>query len=79
MDAYEKLATHLKFYLSITVLDFDRPAFEEYQRLSKSKLNVGPLDLKIASITLAQDATLLSRNLEDLEKVPGLKVEDWLT
>jgi len=26
---------------------------------------------------LAQDATLLTKNLSDFRKVPGLKVEDW--
>ena len=35
------------------------------------------MDLKIAAIVLANGATLLSRNLSDFRKVPGLKVEDW--
>jgi tRNA(fMet)-specific endonuclease VapC len=36
------------------------------------------MDLKIASIVLAHDATLLSRNLRDFQQVPNLRVEDWL-
>ena len=35
-------------------------------------------DLKIAAICLAHDATLLTRNLVDFEKVPGLRVENGL-
>jgi tRNA(fMet)-specific endonuclease VapC len=35
------------------------------------------MDLKIAAIALANDATLLSRNLSDFARVPGLRVEDW--
>ena len=31
-----------------------------------------------ASICLAHDATLLTRNLVDFEKVSGLRVENWL-
>lgn len=31
-------------------------------------------DLKIASIALAHDATLLTRNLHDFTKVPGLRI-----
>lgn len=36
------------------------------------------MDLKIAAICIAHDAMLLSRNLVDFEKVPGLRVENWL-
>jgi tRNA(fMet)-specific endonuclease VapC len=35
------------------------------------------MDLKIASIVLANQATLLSANLRDFQQVPGLQVEDW--
>lgn len=36
------------------------------------------MDLKIASIAISHDAMLLSRNLRDFRKVPGLNVENWL-
>ena len=36
------------------------------------------MDLKIASICLVRDGLLLTRNLSDFEKVPGLRVENWL-
>jgi tRNA(fMet)-specific endonuclease VapC len=35
------------------------------------------MDLKIAAITIVQGAMLLTRNLVDFRKVPGLKAEDW--
>ncbi|WP_395092089.1 hypothetical protein [Armatimonas sp.] len=35
------------------------------------------MDLKIASIALSNQATLLTRNLRDYSKVPGLRCEDW--
>jgi tRNA(fMet)-specific endonuclease VapC len=38
----------------------------------------GTQDLKIASICLAHDATVLTRNEIDFNKVPGLSVENWL-
>jgi len=36
------------------------------------------MDLRIANITLAHDATLLTRNSMDFTQVPGLRFENWL-
>ena len=36
------------------------------------------MDLKIAAIALSHAALLLSRNLVDFTRVPGLRVENWL-
>ncbi|NUQ61540.1 MAG: hypothetical protein HUU20_03565 [Pirellulales bacterium] len=41
-------------------------------------LQIGTLDLKIASIALEHGATLLSANTRDFDQVPGLRVENWL-
>jgi tRNA(fMet)-specific endonuclease VapC len=35
------------------------------------------MDLKIAAICLANDATLLTRNSTDFGKVPALRTENW--
>ena len=43
-------------------------------RLRKS----GHEDLLIASIALAQRATLITRNLKDFQTIPQLKVENWV-
>ena len=42
-----------------------------------AKIRVGTMDLKIAAIALANDSTLLTRNIQDFSKVPDLKIEDW--
>lgn len=36
------------------------------------------MDLRIACIALAHDATLLTRNTVDFAQVPALRVENWL-
>lgn len=64
-------------YRNIEVLGFDNRAATEFQRLQSLKIRIGAMDLKIAAIAFSHNATLLSRNLKDFSKVPGLKVEDW--
>ena len=77
IDAYRRLEGHLRIYCATRVLSFDELAAVKFQVLKGSKLKVGTMDLRIAAIVLAHDATLLSRNLRDFERIPGLKVEDW--
>jgi tRNA(fMet)-specific endonuclease VapC len=38
---------------------------------------IGPYDLLIAGIALAQNLTLVTRNTREFERVPGLKIENW--
>jgi tRNA(fMet)-specific endonuclease VapC len=45
--------------------------------LVKSKINVRKADLKIAALALELDATVVTNNIRDFSRVPGLKVEDW--
>ncbi len=77
IEAYRRLQRHLDNYRTIPVLEFDPRAAAEFQRLRRSFRRIGTMDLKIAAIVLVHSATLLSRNLSDFGKLPGLKVEDW--
>jgi len=77
IERYSMLKRMVTSYAKISLLDFDRPAADEFERLRIQRIRIGTMDLKIAAIALANDATLLSRNLKDFSKVPGLKVEDW--
>jgi len=79
VEAYRRLRNHLDNYRQIPVLDFDGSAAEVYQRLRRARVRIGTMDLKITAIVMSIDATLLSRNRRDFEKVPGLKTEDWTT
>ncbi len=77
VEAYRRLKEFLDRYLKITVLEFDEAAAAEFERLKQSRLRIGAMDLKIASIALARGATVLTRNLKDFNRVPDLRVEDW--
>jgi tRNA(fMet)-specific endonuclease VapC len=77
IEAYRRLLKGLEDFRLMRVMALDDRAATEYQRLKGSRLRVGAMDLKIAAIVLAHDATLLSRNLRDFRQINGLKVEDW--
>jgi tRNA(fMet)-specific endonuclease VapC len=77
VEKYRRLRRGLEFFCLIHVLEFDERAAIEFQHLKKSKVRVGTMDLKIGSIALAHQATVLTRNLRDYQLIPGLKVEDW--
>ena len=79
ITAYGRLLSHLDNYRQIPVLGFDEAAATVFQRLRRARIRIGTMDLKIASIVLSRDATLLSRNLGDFRQVPNLHVEDWTT
>ena len=42
-----------------------------------AKVRIGTQDLRIAAICVAHDATLVSRNKRDFDKVPQLKLSVW--
>ena len=75
--AYERLQTHIAVFRNVPLLPFDAIAADIYAELRKSRIRIGVMDLRIASIALAYDATVISRNLRDFSLVPGLRVEDW--
>jgi tRNA(fMet)-specific endonuclease VapC len=77
IEAYHRLRQQLRNYCAFAVLEFDELAAVEFQHLRNSKLRIGTMDLKIAATVLVHKATLLSRNLADFSKIPGLRVEDW--
>ena len=66
----------------LTVLSFDEPAAREYGRLRATLEKAGtPMaepDLRIASICLVGDLTLITGNVSHFSKVPGLRVENWM-
>jgi tRNA(fMet)-specific endonuclease VapC len=77
IEAYRKLRLHIERFRRIPLLDYDAKAAAEFERLRQARVRIGTMDLKIASIALANNATLLTRNLADFNQVPDLRAEDW--
>ena len=77
VTGYSYFQRHLHVFCAIPLIAFDAAAAAIVQQLQRQRIRIGTMDLKIASIALAQEASLLSRNVTDFQKVPGLQVEDW--
>lgn len=75
--AYRRLAATVRFLSQIQIVDFDEPAIQRCEQLKKRKLKVRTMDLRIAATVLERDAILVTRNLRDFQRVPGLRIEDW--
>lgn len=75
--AYQRLNQFLENFRKINVLPFDENAAKVFKDLKSQKIRIGTMDLKIASIAIATNSILISRNLKDFEQVPNLSVRDW--
>src|SRR5262249_48973514 len=78
IPAYDGLLKMHRFLAGWQIMSFDAQAAEEFKRLKSQKTRVASRDLKIAAIALVNNSLLLSANLRDFRRVPGLQVEDWL-
>ena len=63
------------------VLNFDRAASVRAGAmralLHTRGTPIGPYDVQIAGIALANNLTVVTRNMREFSKVPQLKVENW--
>ena len=75
--AYQRLTDTVAHLGQFQLLTFTEPAILRYEGLLAQKLGVGKMDLRIAAVVLENAAVLVSRNLRDFSRVPGLTVVDW--
>ena len=78
VECYRRLQSCLQALANMTILPFDREAADIFHDLQTRQRRVGTMDLKIAAICIAHDATLLTRNVGDFDGINGLRVENWL-
>ena len=75
---YAKLQRQVEAFADWIILPWDADSADLFVKLRRQGLRIGSMDLKIACIALAHDATLLTRNATDFAQVPGLRIENWL-
>jgi len=66
---------------AVTVLPFDidsaRRAARLRARLERQGTPIGPMDTLIAGTALAHNATLVTHNTAEFQRIPELQVADW--
>ena len=80
-NAKRRQAQYEQFLTTVSVLPFDssvsRRAAEIRHALERRGEGIGPLDTLIAATALANNATLVTRNVREFARVRGLKLVDW--
>jgi tRNA(fMet)-specific endonuclease VapC len=74
---YGMLTRILRDFAVAPVVPFDAAAAAVFNGLLAQQVRVATMDLRIASIVLSRGMVLITRNVRDFRKVPGLPVEDW--
>lgn len=65
-------------YVSFGFDDLAADRFAEIRyHLERSGLPIGPYDMQIAAIALVNGCTLVTHNMREFARIPGLPVEDW--
>jgi tRNA(fMet)-specific endonuclease VapC len=76
------LAALQQFLEPLEIADFDRVAATTYgwlrAQLEAAGTPIGPLDTQIAAQALALGVTLVSNNLREFARVPGLLLANWV-
>lgn len=73
---YELLERLPRDYQAFALLPFDAASAGIYDGLVAQNLRIGTMDLRLAAIALSGNLTVLTRNLRDFSRVPGLNIED---
>src|SRR5258708_25671006 len=72
---YGRLLVQPENYCNLSILPFTHDAADKYEALRKQHRRVSAPHLRIAAITLVNDAILLTQNERDFRNISVLKVE----
>ncbi len=80
-DPVRSLARQTAFFARFISLPFDDAAAEAYGRIRADLLAagtpIGPNDMLIAAIAVANGLTLVTHNTTEFSRISGLTLEDW--
>jgi tRNA(fMet)-specific endonuclease VapC len=79
----KRLQNLLAFLTDVTVLDVTPEVARHFGELDAGMLDAGqrvpPMDLMIAATAILHNLIVVTHNVQDFSRVPGLTVVDWLS
>jgi len=80
-DYETNITNYRKFTDVFSTLSFGEKESQVYgllrSELERNGNIIGGNDMLIASIALSNDCTIVTNNVREFERIPGLKIEDW--
>ncbi|NER06768.1 MAG: type II toxin-antitoxin system VapC family toxin [Okeania sp. SIO3C4] len=71
-----------EFTLPLIIVPFDESAANEYGKirayLERNGTPIGPMDTLIGAHAKSMDVTLVTNNIKEFERIPDLKIENWV-
>ena len=75
-------AALMEFLIIMEIRHFDENAAREYGIIKKDLRDrnflIGPLDMLIAAHAKSLDLTLVTNNIREFQRIPNLKIENWI-
>ena len=77
VQAYHWFHRTLIWLNNFSIMEYDLHAEKYFQSFQKQKIRTGNHDLKIAAVAVSRNATVVTRNIRDFERISFLQIEDW--
>ena len=78
----KNMAALEQFLLPLEIADFDQQASMIYgairAKLEQEGNRIGAMDMLIGSHAVCLDVTLVTHNTNEFQRIPNLKLEDWV-
>lgn len=74
---YDRLIRAFRYLNRFVILPYDEEARTIFLTFSPAIRRIGREDCQIAAIAIRHQALLVTRNLNDFQKIPGVTCEDW--
>jgi tRNA(fMet)-specific endonuclease VapC len=74
---YDLFCRVIEDFRNFPLVPFDLAAAAMFDGLRAQKVRISTMDLRFAAVALSRNLVLVTRNVSDFGKVPGLRTADW--